>query len=211
MTPRRRHPLWSLWLAAPLWLLAVLLSMVFSDCSGGSADRVATPRPAAYPRPWLYDTIRRAVPEAAPLLFYANAGATVSRPSGGDGDSRWLNIAYPRYNAVVYCTFTPVTDADRAKVIDNRLERIGLNAGGLPSEVLTLDSPGGFHSQLLVTPAESLTPLQFLSTDGEGWVVSGAVYLDHAPRAAAADSIAPVIDAVRADLLYALERLFVEN
>lgn len=211
MTLRRRHPLWSLWFATPLWLLAVLLSMVFSDCSGGSADRVAAPRPAAYPRILLYDTLRYAVSEAAPLLFYANASATVSRTPGGDGDSRWLNIAYPRYNAVVYCTFTPVTDANRAKVLDNRLERMGLNAGGHSSEALTLDSPGGFHSQLIVTPAESLTPLQFLSTDGNEWVVSGAAYLDYAPSAAAADSIAPVIDALKADLLYALERLTVEK
>lgn len=211
MTPRRRHPLWSLWFAAPLWLLAVAVSVVFSDCSGGNTGRVAVPRPAAYPRPWLYDTLRRAVPEAAPLLFYANAGATVIRPSGGNGDGLWLNIAYPRYNATVYCTFTPVSDADRDEVIENRLERMGLNAGGLPSEVLTLDSPGGFHSQLLVTPAESVTPLQFLSTDGDGWVVSGAVYLDHAPRAATADSIAPVIDAVKTDLLYALKQLSVEK
>lgn len=211
MTTPRRHPLWSLWFAAPLWLLAVALSMVFSDCAGGSADRVAVPRPAAYPRPQLYDTLRRAVPEAAPLLFYANAAATVSRPSGDNGGSRWLNIAYPLYDAVVYCTFTPVTDADRSDVIDNRLERMGLNAGSLPTEVFTLDSPGGFHSQLLVTPAESVTPLQFLSTDGGGWVVSGAVYLDHAPRAAAADSIVPVIDALKADLLYALQRLEVKN
>ncbi len=210
MTPRRRHPLWSLWFATPLWLLAVFLSMVFSDCSSGSTDRVAIPRPAAYPRIWLYDTLRCAVPEASPLLFYANAGAAVSRPHDGDGDSRWLNIAYPRYNAVVYCTFTSVTDANRDKVLDNRLERMGLNAGGLPSEVLTLDSPGGFHSQLLVTPAESLTPLQFLSTDGKGWVVSGAAYLDYAPSAAIADSIAPVISALKADLLYALGRLAVE-
>lgn len=210
MTPHRRHPLWSLWFAAPLWLLAVLLSMIFSDCSGGSADRVAVPRPAAYPRISLYDTLHCAVPEASPLLFYVNAEVTVSRPQDGDGDSRWLNIAYPRYNAVIYCTFTSVTGANRAKVLDNRLERMKLNAGGLPSEVLTLDSPGGFHSQLLVTPAESLTPLQFLSTDGKGWVVSGAAYLDYAPRAVAADSIAPVIDALKADLLYALERLAVE-
>lgn len=211
MTPHRHHPLWSLWFATPLWLLAVLLSMVFSDCSSGSVDHVVIPRPVAYPRLCLYDTSHCVVPEAAPLLFYANAEATVCHPQRGDGDSRWLNIAYLRYNAVVYCTFTPVTDADRAKVLNNRLERIGLNAGGHFSEILTLDSPGGFHSQLLVTPAGSLTPLQFLSTDGGRWVVSGAAYFDHVPSVSVADSIAPVLDALKTDLLYSLERLAVEN
>lgn len=206
---RQRHPLWALWLGAPLWVLAVVASVVFSDCAGPSAGDAAAPRPAGYPRIQLYDTLRRALPEAYPILFYANSAATVTVP--GDGDGLWLNISYSRYNAVAYCTLTPVTDAVRDEVIDNRLERMSLNTGGLQSEAFTLYSPGGFHSQLLVTPIGSVIPIQFLSTDGKGWVVSGAVCLDHAPGAAAVDSIAPVIDAVKADIIYALERLAVEN
>lgn len=181
--------------------------MVFSDCSRDQSRHGAAPLPPAYPRIELYDTVRTAIAEAAPLIFRANAAATVTTAERGDRQSRWVNIAYPRYKAVIYCTFTPVTDRDRDRVIDNRAERMSLNTGGRPTEIITLESPGGFHSQLLVTQAESVTPIQFLSTDGQGWVVSGAVYLENAPRAAASDSIAPVINALREDVINALINL----
>lgn len=204
---RAKHPLTSLWVGVPLWSIAIVFSMIFSDCTRDRNQATAVPLPPAYPRIELYDTVRKAISEAEPLIFRANAATTVTAVHRNDIHSRWINIAYPRYKAVMYCTFTPVTDHNRDRVIDNRTERMSLNTGGRPTEIITLESPGGFHSQLLVTQTESVTPLQFLSTDGERWVVSGAVYLENAPRAAASDSIAPVIDALRDDVIDALANL----
>lgn len=201
----RRHPLTALWLGVPLWVAAILSSIVFSDCSDGG--KAAVPLPPAYPRVQLYDTVYTVVPEAAPVRFLVNASATVAIPDRKEGKSRWVNISYPRYNAVMYCTFTPVTDSDRELVIANRAERMSLNTGDLPSEIITVDSHGGFHGQLLVTQSGSVTPIQFISTDGARWVVSGAVYLANPGRAAASDSIAPVIEALRVDAIHALAAL----
>lgn len=173
------------------------------------ASYTPVPRPVAYPRIDTYDTAMVATPQA-PLHWLANAQAVVSIPDrdqSDDGNTRWLNIDYPDYGIIVYCTFSNVAPAQRQQVIDNRVERMSLNAGGNRTEIVELESDGGFHAQLLVTPQGTVNPLQFLATDGDRWVVSGTAFLRSAPRPGAEDSIAPTIQAVRGDLLRALTRL----
>lgn len=174
-----------------------------------AASYTPVPKPTAYPRLPLYDTAMVSV-EQAPVYWLANAQATVVTPDRSgtdDGTTHWLNIDYPDYDIIVYCTFTNVDPAKRQEVIDNRTERMSLNAGGNNTEIIQLESDGGFHSNLLVTPHGTVNPLQFLSTDGNRWVVSGTAFLKHAPRPGSEDSIAPAIQAVQADLLRSLSHL----
>ncbi len=51
------------------------------------------------------------------------------------------------------------------------------------------------------------TPVQFLSTDNLSTVVSGAVSLDDEAAVANNDSVAPVIRALKADMIEMLENL----
>lgn len=182
---------------------------IWSHDDPPAASYTPVPRPAAYPRLDTYDTAMVATP-LAPLHWLTNSQAVVTVPDRGrsdDGNTHWVNIDYPAYGIILYCTFSNVTAAQRQQVIDNRVERMSLNAGGNPTEIVELESDGGFHAQLLVTPRGTVNPLQFLATDGDRWVVSGTAFLRRAPRPGAEDSIAPAIQAVRTDLLRALSRV----
>ncbi len=195
------------------WIIA-LAAILLTACGQKGGDSTAAsytpvPKPAAYPRLPLYDTAMVVV-EQAPIHWLANAQATVTIPDrsvSADGSTRWLNVDYPDYGIILYCTFSHINPSERDAVLDNRTERMSLNAGGNRTEIIDLVSDGGFHSSLLVTPHGTVNPLQFLSTDGDRWVVSGTAFLKNAPRPGAEDSIAPAIDAIRADLLRSLTNL----
>ena len=92
--------------------------------------------------------------------------------------------------------------------LDNRAERMALNTGGARSELIELVSDGGFSGRLMTTRSSTVTPLQFLASDPHGsMVVSGALFIGDAAEASSPDSLTPVVDAVRDDLLHALKHL----
>lgn len=182
-------------------ILAAVL--VLAACPRGGDTPV--PRPLAYPRMAIYDSVYTALP-GIPLHLELSAHAVTSVDSTHSGADKalWLNASYPAYNATLHLTLTPVTPATAPEVIHNRTERMALNSGGNPTEISELSSLSGFNSQILLTPAGSVTPVQFLSVSPQ-WVVSGALYLPDAEINP--DSVAPVLQAVRRDLIHAAQTI----
>lgn len=183
---------------------------ISTSCSGPGSDAdhpAPVPRPTAYPRIDLYDTVMKPVDAVLPLVWLANTQATVTLPHrsvSDDGAIRWINIEYPRYGVIMYCTFIDVDPARLQAELDNRIERISLNIGSNRTEVIEINTPSGFHSQLLVTPQGTVTPVQFLTTDSHRRIISGAAFLKSAPPAGTADSIAPIVNALRDDMIRTL-------
>ncbi len=163
-------------------------------------------RPRAYPRAQLYDTVY--TDSGLPSGFLINVGAKAIDVTPPENTQRstgqWIDIRYPAYGATLHCTFTPVTDTNRNDVASNRMERMMLNIGDNFADQTELSSAGGFHSTILMTGAETPTPVQFLSI-GRDWVVSGA--LRFSAERVATDSVMPILEAVRADLIHAAKNL----
>ncbi|MDE6489942.1 MAG: hypothetical protein K2L49_02155 [Muribaculaceae bacterium] len=179
-----------------------------AGCSDGSGN-VLVPRPEGYPRIELYPPSYTVVSPVGGLSLEVNSGAVVDTARiGGAAEttSRWFNLQYPDYRAVIYCTYTPVDKASVASVLDNRRERMALNSGGLPGEIVEVENRNGVTGQLLVTPAGSVNPVQFLATDSRRFVLSGAMTFIGAATVDA-DSVAPVVDAVCADMIHMLTTL----
>ena len=81
-----------------------------------------------------------------------------------------------------------------------------LNAGNLTSELIELTNANDFRSHILVTEQSNVTPLQFISTNNQSWVVSGALYIN-STRATNIDSIRPIINALKRDLIHSLKTI----
>lgn len=176
-------------------------------CSRSDSETEAIPRPQAFPRMQLYDTIY--VSSDLPAGFEINRSASVRHHSQDSGDSGsaplWIDIAYPAYGATVSCTFIPVVREDkRENVIANRLQRMSLNIGENFAEQTEMSSPGGYSTIILDTRGSSVTPLQFLSS-GREWIISGAMYFSR--DSITTDSVRPAIEAVKNDLIHAARRL----
>ena len=81
---------------------------------------------------------------------------------------------------------------------------MALNSGGRTSELIELTNANKFNSQILITEQNKVTPIQFLSTNNQNWVVSGVLYIENNQNL---DSIHPVIDVVKRDIIHSLKTI----
>lgn len=185
---------------------AILLMICLWGCTSG-VDNATVPRRRAFPRIQAPDTAFTRL-TGLPLQMSANARQPVHTEARADG-SVWVTVAYPAYDASILCTFTPVDESSIARVLDNRYERMGLNAGAGALTVEEFDNTGGYHSSILRSQSASATPVQFISAAAvhPRWVVSGSVFFENASPNTSADSVRPVIDIMHAEVTRMLKSI----
>lgn len=179
-------------------LLPAIASALLAGCTAsGGGDRPApVPRPRAYPRASLYPRSYSPLRLENGVSLNINDSARVIAVRPG-----WFDVVYPAYGITVNCTLTQAAAAEIAGVIDNRTERMARNIEGHYGEVA--QRPG----VTIITSATALrTPVQFLATDSATYVLSGVAVADF-PPGAPADSVAPYVRAVAADIEKMLELL----
>ena len=171
----------------------VCVAIAACGCRRAPAD-VPVPRRTAYYRLQLPDTLYRPI-EVDRVLLEANADATTQC-----ADTGWITISYPTLNASIYVTVTPLTPATAAEAVDNRVERLSLNTGGQPSQVMSFTTPAGMDARVIVTDGSVPTPVQFIVTDYRRVLVSGSAVVDDAATAPV-DSLAPVLQVLERDIV----------
>lgn len=179
--------------------IAALVCMAAASCT--SKGTPAVPKPEAYARVAEYDSVYVKADSIA-VNFETNAGAVTTKAG-----ENWLNIAYPAYDATVYVTFTPTSPDSISNVINNRRQRMDLNISDRNNLQITELQSNGFTSMIMESEESQSIPLQFLSTDGKKWVVSGAVFFSKVGAGTPVDSIRPMIEVVRRDLMHALQTI----
>ena len=189
----------------PLLISAILAWGVAASCTRGGDTSNAVPKPEGWPRieiPQESYTIN----EINGVELAINSAANVETRENKDGGT-WLDITYPTFgNTRLYLTLLTVDgEKELADVIANRSERMELNSGGAVTELTELTSKGGWDGRLAVTRSSLTTPVQMLAHDGRH-VVTGVLYLNF-PPATQPDSVAPIVTAVRRDLLHILKHL----
>ncbi len=175
--------------------LALLLAC---GCTGNSGQDNPVPRPRAFHRIEIpaaeYDTM--VVDGGVTLVTNSAARVFRKRP---DGPSTWVDIIYPTLGgATIYCSVTPVTENTVSRVVDNRLERMALNSGGNPGELLEFSTPAGYDCRILVTGSGTATPVQFIAVSPRD-VVTGTLMVN-VVDGFQPDSIGPVVDCVTRDV-----------
>lgn len=140
------------------------------------------------------------------LTFDYNAEATLLVTNVTDKGELWFNIAYPRYQATLYCTYLPI-DAQRLGgaiedsyqlaygharqaegIRQNSFSNIQNNTSGIVYDI------GG----------DVATPLQFFATDSISNFLRASLYYDNPVNA---DSVAPITNFLREDIHKLIETL----
>lgn len=178
---------------------------IFYSCGNDGARQRPVPKPEAWPRIEV-PSAEYSMTAIGPVGFMLNKSAIIDIKKKESG--WWADIRYPHFpDATIYLSVTETTSHDAlADAIDNRRERMALNAGGAVTEFTRLTSDGGWAAECALTRSSLTTPVQFLASDGHSLLLSGALYLILPPDAAA-DSVSPIVNAVNRDVTKALKNL----
>jgi len=180
----------------------LLITLAAISCGHSDLHDIAVPRPVAYHRITIPDPAYR-IAKAGPGSIQLNASVTDTIVTAGNS---WVTAHYPGLDASIYITVTEISPDTADESIDNRIERMSLNTGGHPTEVISFTTPAGLDARMTVTRAGSPTPVQFMATDHREILVSGAGTAGLSVTAPA-DSLSPITGMLERDITHLLKTL----
>lgn len=173
-----------------------------------SCTRATAPKPYGYVRMTMPDTCY--VPFAQhhpdrqvyPYDFLLSCNSEV-QPRIEQGEQYWINIVYPTLNATVHCSYKPVRGNLR-ELTNDAIEFVYKNA----SHATSIPEQSYSHPEAHVygvffdLEGNTASPYQFFLTDSTHHFFRASVYCNCRPNA---DSLAPIHEYLRADMIHLIE------
>lgn len=174
--------------------------------AGCSAAPDFTPKPRGYNRidlpPHRYQVLR-----GHPYSFEYSREAVIKRDSSSIAQPHWLNVYYPRLHANVQITYMDVQRDRRLynKMMEDARKLTGkheIKATAIDERILK--TPSGLRASVFELSGEVPSQFQFYTTDSTHHFLRGALYFK---TATANDSLAPVIEYVKTDIVRMINTL----
>ncbi|MBP5710636.1 MAG: hypothetical protein J6W84_06635 [Bacteroidales bacterium] len=180
---------------------AAALIMMFAACAHREAPE--TPKPVGYFRIEVPPHSYRTLDTLLPFSFDYSDYASCSFENKGD-NTVWLFLKYPAFNADIDITYMPLRNDLHEKVLaeDKLISNHYQIADDVEYSIIN-DPESRLFGQIYDIKGKSVAcPLSFWMTDSTSHYFRGALYFNHAPNN---DSLQPVIDYIREDVLQLIE------
>jgi gliding motility-associated lipoprotein GldD len=120
-------------------------------------------------------------------------------------DQNWVNIVYPQHNATIYITYHNVKNNLDTIINDshNFTYRHTIKANAI-DEMTYLFPERKIYGLYAELEGDAASPIQFLLTDSVQNFLRGSLYFNVEPNS---DSVAPVVDFIREDIIHLMETL----
>jgi len=141
-----------------------------------------------------------------PLRFEYPSYGTISSPSGGPNGPGWFNIDFPRNKARIYLTYKDVK-GDLASLIEQTYTmnvKNHITKADAINETVIYNKENRISGILYDLKGNTATAVQFYVTDSTLHYLRGSLYFESEPNS---DSLAPVIDFFRQDIIHLIETL----
>ncbi len=190
----------------------ILILLLFSSLLSGCRE-VTVPKPKGYFRidfperayrqfdPGTFDQ-----KDLLPLSFQYPVYGNISFESDGNPEPGWFNIDFPAYRAKIYLTYKEV-NGDLAGLVEQsyRLNvKNHITKADAINEELIADPQHKVYGILYDLKGSTATAVQFFVTDSTKHFFRGSLYFSSEPNP---DSLAPVIDFFRHDIIHLIETL----
>jgi len=166
-----------------------------------------TPKPKGYNRIDLPQQAYKQLPDDHPYTFEMSQSAKVRPDSSLLAEPHWINLLYPGLGANVQITYKPLNN-DQKKLndlIEDSRKLTGkhqIKAYGI--EEAEIRTPEGDVASVFELTGEVPSQFQFYVTDSTTHFLRGALYFKTATQN---DSLAPVIEFVKKDIIHLLNTL----
>lgn len=195
-------------MSGPRWMYLLLLVITFlPSCE----DPIYTPKPKGYFRIELPDkAYQRFVAPDCPYSFEYPVYSSIERHNTFFGeditDSCWLDIRIPKLTGDIHLSYKPITQQNSLEKLIEDAHKMAykhtLKADYIDESLIS--TPNGIGGILYELGGNSASNIQFYVTDSTKHFLRGSLYFGATPNQ---DSLAPVIQFVRADMLHLIETL----
>ena len=125
---------------------------------------------------------------------------------GVEADSAWMDLVYPNLNAKIYCTYRKLNGDFQSISEDSR--RLVYKPHTVKADAITeqvyLNDEHRVYGILYELKGNTASNIQFVMSDSTSHFLRGALYFNANPNK---DSIAPVVDYIRKDIIRLIETL----
>lgn len=167
---------------------------MFSSC------QQYTPLPRAYFRIKLNEKQYTKSDTTKPYIFEypSNIARIVNR-----NNNEWFDIAYPQYNARIYCSYTPIKNNFYEISEDSRtfVYKHSIKADAITEQPFE-NTNNDVYGILYEIRGNTASSVQFVLTDSTKNFLRGALYFNNRPNK---DSLAPVINYIKDDVIRIME------
>ena len=189
------------------YLLAILTGLLLSNCRQKNDSSDFVPKPKGYNRIDLPVAQYQQMTENHPFNFEYSTQAILKPDTVRWAEPHWMYVYYPVYKAMIQLTYKDLGgDKNKlSKLIDDAHKLAAKhNQKAYSIQDLVLKTPSGKTAMLMELDGEVPTYLQFYTTDSTKHYLRGALYFDTSLKS---DSLAPVIDYLKKDVIKLLNTL----
>ncbi|MEO6903734.1 MAG: gliding motility lipoprotein GldD [Bacteroidia bacterium] len=182
------------WVSLILFSFITIFLLPFFSCNDG----VISPKPRAYFRILFPEKKYVQYKSDCPFSFEIPTYSTITNDKDKDAEPCWLNLNFPNFKGTVHLTYKVIHND-----IDSVLEKTYLfvakhqiKASSIEEQVISKKA-SNVYGLIYSIDGNAASPVQFFLTDSVHNYIRGALYFSAIPNT---DSIAPVLEFVRADI-----------
>jgi gliding motility-associated lipoprotein GldD len=193
-------------LCSRLGFLIILFVLVFS-CRKKADSGDFVPKPKGYNRIDLSETKYQQMTENHPFSFQYSTQAVLKPDTVRWAEPHWMYVYYPNLKAMIQLTYKPLGgDKNKLMKLIDDAHKLAAKHGQKAYSIqdLVLKTPSGKSAMLMELEGEVPTYLQFYTTDSTKHYMRGALYFNTALKS---DSLAPVIEYLKKDVIHLLNTL----
>ena len=185
-----------------LGIFFVLVAVVFMSC-----EQEFSPKPKGFNRIELPEPIYVQMLDTLPYNFSYSAFAKISSDSSWISERYWIDLTYSDLGATIQVTYKSI-DQNKKILAEyladsyNLTSKHNVKAYAIDESIISLDN--GSKATIMELSGEVPSPFQFHVTDSLNHFLRGALYFKTATKN---DSLAPVINYVKKDILHMMNTL----
>ena len=176
---------------------------IFLFVFGCSSDYL--PKPKGYNRILLPELSYQPLPDTLPYYFEYSKQAKLLRDSSWITERYWINLYYPYMDASIQITYKQIIADNIHEYLSDSYKltsQHNIKAYSIEESIIAL--PSGMYASFTELEGEVPTQIQFYVSDSVNHFLRGALYFKTATKN---DSLAPVIDYLKKDMLHLITTL----
>lgn len=188
-------------------ILTACIIFLVSCTSKNTDNQDFTPKPKGYNRIELPLVAYQKMTESHPYNFEYSKYAKILPDTFARAEPHWIYIDYPAFDANIQLTYKPVNhDLKRLQNMINDAHKLSykhnVKAYSIQEKIYT--APSGNKANIIDLEGEVPSQVQFYMTDSSQHFLRGALYFKTSTKN---DSLAPVIQFIRNDILHLVNTL----